>query len=69
MVPRTAIVIDIYGGEWVYVQSAPQAYERRRIEVAAIRGTYAMLARGLKPGDKIVTAGAAELFGSEFGAK
>ncbi len=69
VVPRTAIVTDIYGGEWVYVQSAPQAYERRRIEVAAIRGAHAMLARGLAPGDKVVTAGAAELFGTEFGAK
>jgi hypothetical protein len=37
--------------------------------VAAIKGTSAMLARGLATGDKVVTAGAAELFGTEFGAK
>ena len=28
-----------------------------------------MLARGLARGDKVVTAGAAELFGTEFGAE
>jgi hypothetical protein len=68
-VPTSAILRDIYGGEWVYVRAGPHAYERRRIEVSAIKGEAALLARGLKAGDEVITAGAAELFGTEFGAK
>ena len=60
---------DAYGGEWVYVLTGPHAYERRRIEIAAMHDGQAMLARGLARGDKVVIAGAAELFGTEFGAK
>ena len=69
MVPASAILRDIYGGEWVYVRSAPRAYERRRIEVGAFSNGQALLSRGLARGDQVVTAGAAELFGAEFGAK
>ncbi|MGC4028240.1 MAG: hypothetical protein QM696_05145 [Steroidobacteraceae bacterium] len=67
-VPRSAIVRDIYGGEWVYVQTAPRTYVRQRIEVAAEREGLALLERGLAEGVQVVTAGAAELFGTEFGA-
>lgn len=68
-VPASAILHDAYGGEWVYVVTGPHVYERRRVEVASIAGATAFLARGLKHGDAVVTAGAAELFGTEFGAK
>lgn len=68
-VPASAILIDINGGEWVYVETAPRQYERRRVEVARIVGGRAMLARGLASGVRVVTAGAAELFGTEFGTK
>ncbi|MCP5145759.1 MAG: efflux RND transporter periplasmic adaptor subunit [Gammaproteobacteria bacterium] len=67
-VPREAIVRDIYGGEWVYRKTATNTYVRQRVEVAAEREGIALLARGLAAGDEIVTAGAAELFGVEFGA-
>lgn len=69
MIPAAAILRDIYGGEWVYVATGKQTFERRRIEIAAMQGGSAMLARGLKPGEAVVTAGAAELFGTEFGTK
>lgn len=68
-VPTSAILHDAYGGEWIYARIAPRVYERRRIQVASISGGTALLAMGLKPGDQAVTAGAAELFGTEFGAK
>jgi hypothetical protein len=68
-VPVSAIVRDIYGGEWVYVQTAPLVFERRRIEVAAISDQDALLGRGLNPGAEVVTVGASELFSTEFGAK
>ena len=68
-IAASAILHDAYGGEWVYVRTAPRTFERRRVLLAGIRGGRAMLAMGLKPGDQAVTAGAAELFGTEFGAK
>ncbi|OYY79735.1 MAG: membrane fusion protein MtrC [Sphingomonas sp. 28-62-20] len=65
--PTSAIVRDIYGGEWVYAKTAPGAFIRQRIEVASTQGDRAILSRGLTPGAEVVTAGAAELFGTEFG--
>jgi hypothetical protein len=69
MVPTSALLNDIHGGEWVYVRTKPQTYERRRVEVASISGTQARTTRGLTAGAEVVTAGAAELFGTEFGVK
>lgn len=66
-VPTSAIVRDIYGGEWVYARTAPNSFVRQRIEVASTQGDSAILSRGLTPGAEVVTAGAAELFGTEFG--
>ncbi|HEX7858063.1 MAG TPA: efflux RND transporter periplasmic adaptor subunit [Sphingobium sp.] len=66
-VPSSAIVRDIHGGEWVYEQTAPDSYVRQRVEVAASEGGRAIVARGLRSGAAIVTTGAMELFGTEFG--
>lgn len=67
--PSSAILRDIYGGEWVYVRVAPHAYQRQRIEIEGLSAGQALVTRGLEPGSEVVTAGAAELFGTEFGAK
>uniref|UniRef100_UPI00345BE727 efflux RND transporter periplasmic adaptor subunit n=1 Tax=uncultured Sphingomonas sp. TaxID=158754 RepID=UPI00345BE727 len=67
-VPSSAIVRDINGGEWVYRKTAPDTFVRQRIEVASEADGRALLARGLEAGALVVTAGAAELFGTEFGA-
>jgi multidrug efflux pump subunit AcrA (membrane-fusion protein) len=69
VVPASAILRDIYGGEWVYTRTAPHSYERRRVEIAAAKDRGVLVARGIAAGDQVVTAGAAELFGTEFGAK
>jgi len=66
-VPTSAIVRDIYGGLWVYQKTAPDTYVRQRIEIAATAGDRAILSRGLAAGAEVVSVGAAELFGSEFG--
>jgi hypothetical protein len=66
-VPTAAIIRDINGGEWVYRKTGPDTYLRQRIEVASVSGDTALLARGLERGAEIVTDGAAELFGTEFG--
>jgi len=66
-VPVAAIVRDINGGEWVYRKMAPDVYVRQHIEIASVTGGIALLSRGLEAGAEVVTDGAAELFGTEFG--
>lgn len=66
--PSSAIVRDIHGGEWVYRKAGAASFERARVEVASETSGRALLARGLARGDDVVTVGAAELFGAEFGA-
>jgi RND family efflux transporter MFP subunit len=62
-----ALLHDINGGVWVYERTAPRTYARRRVEVEDTIGGLALLARGPASGKPIVTEGAAELFGVEFG--
>ncbi|MEQ1851562.1 MAG: efflux RND transporter periplasmic adaptor subunit, partial [Chthoniobacteraceae bacterium] len=61
-----AVLHDIHGGQWVYEQTADHTYTRRRIQVARLAGNDAVLTSGPAAGSKIVTDGAAELFGTEF---
>jgi len=68
IVPASAILYDINGGTWVYEAIGAQTFTRRRVEVRRILGAEAVLSRGPKSGAMIVTAGAMELFGTEFGA-
>jgi RND family efflux transporter MFP subunit len=62
-----ALLHDIHGGVWVYERTAPRTYARRRVEVEDTIGGLALLARGPALGKPIVTQGAAELYGVEFG--
>ncbi|MDZ4800042.1 MAG: efflux RND transporter periplasmic adaptor subunit [Bryobacteraceae bacterium] len=70
LVPASALVYDIQGGAWVYVAdpSPANTFHRQRVELAQTSGASAILSRGLAPGAKVVIAGVAELFGTEFGA-
>lgn len=67
VVPWSAVLYDMNGGSWVYVKTAPQVYSRHRVEVSHIVEDSAVLTRGVNAGDEVVTAGAAEIFGTEFG--
>lgn len=67
VVPHAAILFDIYGGTWVYENVGPLTYARRRVDVRDVIGDLAVIGRGLDAGVKVVTSGAAELFGTEFG--
>jgi cobalt-zinc-cadmium efflux system membrane fusion protein len=68
VVPKAALLHDAYGGTWVYVVREPRVYVRQRAVVADITGNLAVLSQGPAPGARVVTDGAAELFGVEFGA-
>ncbi len=66
-VPRSSILYDIHGGTWVYQNTKKNQFIRRRIELQTIVDDVAVLARGPDAGTEIVSVGAAELFGTEFG--
>jgi RND family efflux transporter MFP subunit len=68
-VPRSALIRDALGGTWVYETIAPHAYTRRRVFVDRVVGDLAALSGGVKPGAKVVSQGAAELYGAEFGGQ
>jgi membrane fusion protein, heavy metal efflux system len=68
VVPTEAVVYDLNGGAWVYEATGETTFVRRRIEIRSQTGTKTLVTRGISPGKKVVTAGAAELFGTEFGA-
>ncbi len=69
VIPWAAVLHDINGNQWVYENTAPDKFIRRRVEVTRVSGADAAIASGPAVGAKIVTNGAAELFGTEFGAK
>jgi RND family efflux transporter MFP subunit len=67
VIPFSAVVYDIHGGTWVYENSSAGVFTRRRVEIENTENGMAILARGPTAGTKVVTEGAAELFGIEFG--
>ncbi len=68
VVPRAALLHDARGSTWVYEQLEPHRYARRRVDVKRFWSAFAILEAGPRPGTHVVTDGAAELFGVEFGA-
>ncbi len=66
-IPAAALLYDATGGQWVYVRTAPRQYTRQRVEVQRAVGDQIVISRGVKAGAEVVTDGAAELFGTEFG--
>ncbi len=68
VVPSNAILYDIFGGTWVYVKSGDHAFERHRVLIRYTANDQAVLDRGPAEGTQVVTDGAAELYGTEFGA-
>ncbi len=65
--PLSAIFTDIHGGAWVYEAIDAATFARRRVIVDYIAEDVAVLSEGPPAGTKVVTAGVAELAGSEFG--
>ncbi len=67
VVPYPSVVYDIYGNTWVYENTEPNVFVRRRVELLKVANNRALLKSGPAIGAKIVTDGTAELFGTEFG--
>jgi hypothetical protein len=64
--PYSALLYDASGGEWVYVNLEGRVYKRAAVTVDEIAGDHMFLTTGPKTGTRVVTVGAAELYGTEF---
>lgn len=67
VVPRSSVLFDAFGGTWVYEAKGGGVFERQRVALVDLAGDFAVLSQGPPLGTRVVTAGAAELFGTEFG--
>lgn len=67
-VPDAAVLYDIYGNAWVYMKTGEHQFTRSRVAIRYIEGATAVIANGPPLGTEVVVDGAAELFGTEFGA-
>jgi len=72
VVLERAVINDIYGGTWVYARDGDHRFRRRRVLIRTILddasdGRIAVLVDGPPVGTEVVTDGAAEFFGTEFG--
>jgi hypothetical protein len=63
--PFSSVYYDGKGVPWVYVQTKPLTYERKRIVVDRIVGNDAVLKDGPSVGTQVVSVGASLLFGAE----
>uniref|UniRef100_A0A7C3AS68 Uncharacterized protein n=1 Tax=Thermorudis sp. TaxID=1969470 RepID=A0A7C3AS68_9BACT len=67
VVPYAAVLYTEDGETWIYTNPEPPVFVRQSITVERIEGDQAILTDGPPVGTPVVTAGAAELFGIEFG--
>ncbi len=67
VVPVAAILMDAMGGTWVYEARPGGQFVRQRVAVLEHADEFALLQQGPPIGTRVVTVGAAELFGTEFG--
>lgn len=66
-VPSSAVLYEAKGTTLVYTNPAPLVYVARPVVVESIEGGSAVLTAGPGAGTAVVSMGAAELFGIEFG--
>lgn len=67
IVPYSSLIYDARGTVWVYTNPESLVYVRDRVEVDFIQGEDAYLTDGPALGTKVVSVGAAELYGAETG--
>jgi hypothetical protein len=66
-IPYDAVLYDPDGETWTYTSPEPLAFQRADIRIARIDGKFAILTNGPPVGTRVVTAGASEIWGVEYG--
>lgn len=65
VVPYSAVYYDATGTAWVYVNTKPLVFERKRIAIERVIGDMAVLTDCPPIGTKVASVGAALLYGAE----
>jgi hypothetical protein len=66
VVPYAALIYDPEGKTYVYTSPKPLEYLRAEVKVDRIEGDRVLLSRGPPAGTRVVTVGAAEVYGTEL---
>jgi multidrug efflux pump subunit AcrA (membrane-fusion protein) len=66
VVPYSALIYDGEGRTFVYTSPQPLTFLRAPVVVDRIEGDRVLLTRGPEAGRRVVTTGAAEVYGSEL---
>ncbi len=66
-VPYSSVIYHFEGSTWAYTNPEPLTFVREPIEIDYIDGAMAVLSAGPGAGTSVVSVGAAELYGVEFG--
>jgi multidrug efflux pump subunit AcrA (membrane-fusion protein) len=66
VVPSSSLLYDADGGTFVYTEPKPLSFLRAPVVVDHIEGERVSLAEGPAAGSRVVTTGAAEVYGSEL---
>jgi hypothetical protein len=69
VIPYAAVLYDADGHAFAYTSPKRLVYVRHPIEVRRIDGHAAILSKGPPSGTAVVTVGAAELLGAEYGVE
>ena len=67
VVPYSSVMYHFDGSTWAYTNPEPYVYVRAPIEIDHIDGESAILSAGPDEGTAVLSVGAAELYGVEFG--
>jgi hypothetical protein len=67
VIPLTAVIYDPQGESWTYTNPQPLTFLRVAIVIDHIAGGQAYLTGGPPAGTAVVTRGAPELLGTEYG--
>jgi hypothetical protein len=66
VIPYESVVYDADGKAYAYTSPEPLTFVRREIDVDHVAGDSAVLSDGPPAGTKVVTVGAAQVYGTEF---
>jgi hypothetical protein len=67
LIPYSALLYDPDGNTWTYTNPKPLVFERQNVKVANIDGNTVLLSKGPSAGTRVVTEGATEIWGVEYG--
>jgi hypothetical protein len=67
VIPTAAVIYDPGGASWTYLALSPRIFMRQAIGIDHVSGADTVLRSGPAAGTAVVTVGAPELLGSEYG--